>query len=218
MTSVIARSLAVTAMLAALGGAAGCKDDGRGDEPTGQPTPQPTGTTVTGSAQSTASDGGPALGRVDVGDGSDEGRTVPEIHVPTANVGEPAGGRVDFVNTVHVPTTLQHFAAATDTGETSITENGCENVELQPGENCQVALSHTAEEPGRFSVTLTAVTSQGTTLTVPLSGEAVGASKPTTATTEEPTSEPASPTATGTESTPTPDVTDTPTPTGSGAS
>jgi hypothetical protein len=39
-------------------------------------------------------------------------------------VGEPAGGRVDFVNTGQVPTTLQHFAAATDTGETSITENG----------------------------------------------------------------------------------------------
>lgn len=67
-------------------------------------------------------------------------------------------------------------------------------------------------------MTLTAVTSQGTTLTVPLSGEAVEASKPTTATTEEPTIEPASPTATGTESTPTPDVTDTPTPTGSGVS
>ncbi|MFE4997628.1 hypothetical protein ACFRH4_41125 [Streptomyces mirabilis] len=178
MPSVIARGLAMTAMLAALAAAAGCKDDGGGD---GQPTLQPTGATATGSVESTASDGGPELGRVDVGDGSDEGRTVPEIHVPTANVGEPAGGRVDFVNTGQVPTTLQHFAAATDTGETSITENGCENVELQPGENCQVVLSHTAEEPGRFSVTLTAVTSQGTTLTVPLSGEAAEASKPTTA-------------------------------------
>ncbi|MER6373236.1 hypothetical protein ABT255_33705 [Streptomyces mirabilis] len=150
MTSVIARRLAVTAMLAALAAAAGCKDDGRGDDPTGQPTPQ--------------------------------------------------------------PTTLLDFAAATDTGETSITGNGCENVELRPGENCQVTLSHTAEEPGRFSVTLTAMTSQGTTLTVPLSGEVVGASKPTTATTGVPTSEPASPTVTGTESTPTPDVTGTPSP------
>ncbi|MER7690796.1 hypothetical protein [Streptomyces sp. NPDC097610] len=215
MTSVVARGLAVTAMLAALAATAGCKGDGGGD---GQPTPQPTGTTATGSVQSTASNGDPALGKVDVDDGSDEGRTVPEIHVPTANVGEPAGGRVDFVNTGHVPTTLQDFAAATDSGETSITENGCENVELRPGENCQVVLSHTAEEPGRFSVTLTAVTSHGTTLTVTLSGEAVGASESTTATTEVPTTQTASPTATGTESTPTPDVTDTPTPTGTGVS
>ncbi|MGW1504307.1 hypothetical protein ACWCQW_38385 [Streptomyces mirabilis] len=70
-----------------------------------------------------------------------------------ANVREPACGKVDFVNTGHVPTTLQHFAATTDTGETSITENGCEDVEVRPGENCQVVLSHIAEEPGRFSGT-----------------------------------------------------------------
>ncbi|MFF4350360.1 hypothetical protein [Streptomyces sp. NPDC001530] len=180
MTSAMARGLAAAAVIVALVATAACKNDETGGGSTQQTAPQPTGTEETGSqetgsGETTPADAGATLASLFPGSDSGGG-SASAIHVPTAKVGEPAGGKVDFVSTTNQPMTLQDIVATTDTGETSITQDGCSGVEVPPGGSCQVELEHTASEPGPFTGQLTAVTSEGSTITATISGEAVGSS------------------------------------------
>ncbi|GGY88523.1 hypothetical protein [Streptomyces avidinii] len=134
------------------------------------------------------------------------------LSVPRAQLDEPAGGTMELANDKQVPLTVQPLKATTDSGELSIVADGCTGVTLQPQETCSVQVSHTAQEPGRWTGTVTAPTAEGPVFSVTLTGEAVGAASETTS--EPPTPQPdeTPETPDETETPETPDETETPTP------
>ncbi|MEV5969802.1 hypothetical protein [Streptomyces sp. NPDC051921] len=134
------------------------------------------------------------------------GQSAP-VHVPTAKVNEPTYARVP----VHFDgeMSLAGVDASTDdtdSADASANLGTCTGT-LSAGEDCEITLQVTAYEPGPYSGVMTVETSDGETLTVPFSGEAVGG-EPTE--TVSPTTEPPTPTETEivpTESEPTPEIT-----------
>ncbi|MFF4364519.1 hypothetical protein [Streptomyces sp. NPDC001594] len=196
----IGRGCAAVALLAVLittGTACG------GSEPEPVPT-RDTATTETNTRvpPTPPTPGGEDLGKVfpGTGGGSAEGST---LAVPRTHLDEPAAGTMELANDQQVPLTVQPLRATTESGELSIVEDGCTGVTLQPQETCRVRVSHTAQEPGPWTGTVTAPTAEGPTFSVTLTGEAVE-------TTTGPASESPTPEPSGTSESP--EVTETPTP------
>ncbi len=160
----VVRGLAVAVVVAGgLAAAAGCQNGGSGSASESPPA------TTAGTPESTPA----ASASVFLGKGGDE--SVSQISVPRARVGEPTGEEVTVVNpSTGEPVTIQHIAATTDNGETSIVDDTCTGVELPPGGTCRVWVRHIASEAGQFSGQLTTTTSDGNVLTTGISGEALG--------------------------------------------
>ncbi|MFE1827234.1 hypothetical protein [Streptomyces yangpuensis] len=171
MLHTFVRGLAAAVVAGALAAAAGCG---------GGPTPDPPGPTpapplpTTPSAESKPTPD--ASASVFLGKGVDDANS--HVDVPTSPVGEPAGGDVTVVNTGGDPVTVQNLAATVDSGETSIIEDTCTDVELPPGGTCRIRIRHIATEPGPYSGQLTATASDGSVLSVGISGRAVAEATP----------------------------------------
>ncbi|MFJ3963395.1 hypothetical protein [Streptomyces sp. NPDC090036] len=151
------------------------------------------------------------LGKVFPGtDGGSGGGTT--LSVPRAQLDEPARGTMEFANDQQVPLTVQPLRATTDSGELSIVEDGCTGVTLQPQETCSVQVSHTAQEPGTWTGTVTAPTAEGPVFSVTLTGEAVVAVPETASEPPSPEPDETPETPDETETPETPDETRTPTP------
>lgn len=177
MASGTARGVSVVAAVAALVVAAGC---GGKNEPSvhtaATPSSAPaTASTATGSGTPAPSASGSARpGTVEVFPGRDsEHPTAPAVQVAASRVGEPGSAKLAVHNTTAVPQTLQGITAdhREDTGTTSLRRDDCSGRTLQPGESCDVAVEHTATQPGPFIVALLMTTPMGT-VTIPLTGQA----------------------------------------------
>ncbi|MEU6897872.1 hypothetical protein [Streptomyces virginiae] len=170
MLRTVVRGLIAAVVAGTLAAAAGCGDPKpERPGPTSPPTLPPTPSTeVTTTPDASAS--------VFLGKGADESSS--HVDVPTSPVGEPASGDVTVVNTGGDPVTVQNLAATVDSGETSIIEDTCTDVELPPGGTCRIRIRHVATEPGPYSGQLTATTSDGSVLSVGISGQAVGEATP----------------------------------------
>ncbi|MFG3345525.1 hypothetical protein ACGF1Z_10730 [Streptomyces sp. NPDC048018] len=197
MTTRIARGLAGAALVMALAAASAC---GGGDE---EGDPQG----ITPDASTTTSDPaqGDTLGKTFPGKGGG-GQAAP-VRVPTAPVGETTGGKVKVHNASPAP--MNFDAPQTDTddpdmGDAAADLGSCDGT-LAPGAECAMNLQFTPYQAGTYSGTMSFVTSQGETVTVPFSGEAVS-NAPTESETSgpTPTTEPTGP------ETPTDTPTDTP--------
>ncbi|MER7516030.1 hypothetical protein [Streptomyces sp. NPDC126499] len=191
----IARGLAATAVILALAGTAAC---GGGNDTTDDPTE--TTETPTGSQE--------PGGSVNLFPGKGGGRSAP-VRVPTAKVRErkrvPVKVRSDHPDQ-NISFDLEGAEMDDpDQGDASADLGTCTGT-LAPGEECEVYLDVTPYVPGSYGGTLTIDTSQGETLHVPFSGEAVG-DGPTQ------TESPTTPTPLPTDPTETPDITPTDTPT-----
>ncbi|WP_143568846.1 hypothetical protein [Streptomyces amritsarensis] len=171
MLRTVVRGLTATVAAGALATAAGC---GATPDPPG-PTSPPTSPSSPAPSTDVTTTPGPSAS-VFLGKGVDDANS--HVDVPTAPVGEPAGGDVTVVNTGGDPVTVQNLAATVDSGETSIIEDTCTDVELPPGGMCRISIRHIATEPGSYSGQLTATTSDGGALSVGISGQAVGEATP----------------------------------------
>lgn len=197
------RAAAIAVALAAtLAAAVACQGGaGGGGSPTGKPTVPTAASTL--AELFPRSRGGSGGGR-----GS--------VRIPTAQVGDPAGGTVEIVNENDEPMTVHHVAASSDSGQMSVAEDNCSGVTLPPGGSCGIKVEHLAEQPGRFTGELAVDTSLGDTFHASVTGEAVGAvPAPSTngsVTPETTTPEPTTPEPTTSEpTTPVPDTTGPPT-------
>ncbi|MFJ9596425.1 hypothetical protein ACIRS3_27150 [Streptomyces virginiae] len=206
MLRTVVRGLTAAVVAGALATAAGC--GGQTPEPPGPSSPQTLSPTPSTGVTTTPD---PAAS-VFLGKGADDSNS--HVDVPTAPVGEPASGDVTVVNTGGDPVTVQNLAATVDSGETSIIEDTCTDVELPPGGTCRIRIRHIATEPGSYSGLLTATTSDGAGLSVGISGQAVGEATPSDAdATDTGTPSPSVTTGDPTESeTPAPSPTDSPEP------
>ncbi|THA79908.1 hypothetical protein [Streptomyces sp. A0592] len=170
MLRTVVRGLTAAVVAGVLAAAAGCggptpDPPGPSSPQTLSPTPAPEVTTTPDPSAS-----------VFLGKGVDDSDS--HVDVPTAPVGEPASGDVTVVNSGGDPVTVQNLAATVDSGETSIVEDTCTDVELPPGGTCRIRIRHIATEPGSYSGQLTATTSDGGVLSVGISGQAVGEATP----------------------------------------
>ncbi|MGW9069064.1 hypothetical protein ACWGQT_06420 [Streptomyces yangpuensis] len=170
MLRTVVRGLTATVAAVALAAAAGC--GGAAPGPSGT-TPPPTLSPTSPTEETTTPDASASLF---LGQGMDEANS--HVDVPTTPVGEPASGDLTVVNTGDDPVTVQRLAATVDSGETSISEDTCTDVELPPGGTCRIRIRHIATEPGSYSGQLTATTSDGGVLSVGITGQAVGEETP----------------------------------------
>ncbi|MEV6328415.1 hypothetical protein [Streptomyces sp. NPDC051909] len=163
----IARGLAGTALVVALAataaacGANGENGNGVPTETTDAPTPSP------------EPDSGDSIGTLYPGKGGG-GQAAP-ARMPTAKVGEPRSGKMKVKNSSREPMNFAPPQTSDDdpeAGETTADLGTCTGT-LAPDESCEMTVQHTAYQPGSYTGTLTVQTSQGETLTVPFSGEAV---------------------------------------------
>ncbi|MFJ9809889.1 hypothetical protein ACIRTB_16860 [Streptomyces sp. NPDC101158] len=178
MMTRIARGLVGAALVTALAMTVGC---GGGDEGGGGSTETPDAPTTT-----TEPEQGGTLGKTFPGKGGG-GQAAP-VHVPTTKVGETTGGKVTVHNASPEP--MNFDAPQTDTdnpdmGDGAADLGTCDGT-LAPGDECEMNLQFTPYQAGTYSGTLSFVTSQGETVTVPFSGEAVS-DTPTESETSEPT-------------------------------
>ncbi|QES22062.1 hypothetical protein DEJ46_25605 [Streptomyces venezuelae] len=171
-------------MVVALAASAAC-----GSEAGGAPKDGPTETVeATGAADesSAASDSGETIGSLFPGKGAG-GQSAP-IDVPTAKVGESAGGEVKVASASDRPMNLAIPRALVDDpamGEATVGLGSCTGT-LDPGEECELDFRFVPYKAGSYSGVLTVETSQGETITVPFSGEAVGDEPSPTTETPEP--------------------------------
>ncbi|MCX5586689.1 hypothetical protein ACFV0H_12675 [Streptomyces erythrochromogenes] len=170
MLRTVVRGLTAAVAAGALATAAGC--GGPTPDPPGPSSPQTLSPTPSTEATTTPD----PSASVFLGKGVDDSNS--HVEVPTAPVGEPASGDVTVVNTGGDPVTVQNLAATVDSGETSIIEDTCTDVELPPGGTCRIRIRHIATEPGSYSGQLTATTSDGGALSVGISGQAVREATP----------------------------------------
>ncbi|MDT9697915.1 hypothetical protein [Streptomyces sp. P17] len=217
MTSAIARGFAVAAALAAL---AACGGGGGGG---GTPQDTTTGTAATGveeeegfTADSDETEGGQG------GDGESDGEVFPgsdtekpsasSIKLSRTKVGEPVQGDVEVKgSTTAAAKPLQNVNGNIAGEELEFIQKCLGEV---PPEGCEVIFQYTPTEPGPYSGELTFTMADGSTVTAPISGEAVGGATSASASPVGPTTTaPVAPTTeTETEELP-PDVpTDTPEP------
>ncbi len=145
---------------------------------------------------------GEDLGKVFPGTDPDSG-TASTVALPRAQLDEPAGGTMELSNDQQVPLTVQPLRATSESGDLSIVKDGCSGVTLQPQQTCSVQVSHTAQDAGTWTGTVTAPTAEGPVFSVTLTGEAVEAATETA--TGSPTPEP-------TETSETPEESESPTP------
>lgn len=162
----IARGLAGAALAMALAATTACGGGGDPEpiDPTA-PTTEPT--------TSPEPDSGDSIGTLYPGKGGG-GQAAP-ARMPTAKVGEPRRGTIKVKNSSREPMNVAAAQTSDDdpeVGETSADLGSCAGM-LAPGESCEMSIQHTAYEPGPYTGTLTVQTSQGETLTVPFSGEAI---------------------------------------------
>ncbi|MFI9290245.1 hypothetical protein [Streptomyces gardneri] len=210
MLTRIARGLAGTAAVVALAASAACGSEAGSTTQDG-----PTESVEATEAVETSaadSDSDESIGSLFPGKGAG-GQSAP-IDVPTTKVGESAGGKVKVVNASDEPMNLDAPQTNTnnpDMGDAAADLGTCTGT-LAPGEECELNFRFMPYEAGSYSGVLTVVTSQGETITVPFSGEAVGDdASPTTETPEaSPTTE--TPEPTPTTETPDPTPTSEPTP------
>ncbi|MCX2180031.1 hypothetical protein KV205_05715 [Streptomyces sp. SKN60] len=166
MMTRIARGLAGAALAMALAATTACGGGGDPDpiDPTA-PTTEPTA--------SPEPDSGDSIGTLYPGKGGG-GQAAP-ARMPTAKVGEPRSGRMKVKNSSREPMNFAPPQTSDDdpeAGETTADLGTCTGT-LAPDESCEMTVQHTAYQPGSYTGTLTVQTSQGETLTVPFSGEAV---------------------------------------------
>ncbi|MEU3690194.1 hypothetical protein [Streptomyces narbonensis] len=181
MLTRIARGLAGTAVVVALAASAAC-----GSEAGGAPKDGPTERAEVTETSSEPSDSDESIGSLFPGKGAG-GQSAP-IDVPTTKVGESAGGKVKVVNTSDRPMNLRDPQTSTDNsdmGDADADLGTCTGT-LDPGEECELDFRFMPYETGSYSGVLTVETSQGETITVPFSGEAVGDEPSPTTETPEP--------------------------------
>ncbi|MFF2573748.1 hypothetical protein [Streptomyces sp. NPDC058084] len=201
MMTRIARGLVGAALVTALAMTVGCGGGG-GDGGSDDPTDSSAAPTTDGATDSDATALFPGGG----------GQAAP-VHVPTAKVQETKHVKVKVRNGTGKPTDLGPPTAQPDDPQTLTAAAGpgtCTGT-LAPDDECVLDLEVTPLEAGSYSGELTVETSEGETLTVPFSGEAVeGDSTDTVSPSETDTPLPTGPTETETvptETTPTPEVT-----------
>ncbi|MFF8836608.1 hypothetical protein [Streptomyces sp. NPDC015130] len=207
MLTRIARGLAGTAVVVALAASAACGSEGGSTAEDG-PTER---AEITGTS-SPPSDSGESIGALFPGKGAG-GQAAP-IDVPTTKVGESAGGKVKVVNTSDRPMNLRDPQTSTDNsdmGDAAVDLGTCAGT-LAPGAECELDFRFMPYEVGSYSGVLTVETSQGETITVPFSGEAVGDESSHTAETPDPSPTTETPEPEPTTETPEPEPTTEPTP------
>ncbi|MFB7610195.1 Ig-like domain-containing protein [Streptomyces gardneri] len=209
MLTRIARGLAGTAVVVALAASAACGSEGGGttDDPTERPNAAEAAET-----SSAASDSDESIGSLFPGKGAG-GQSAP-IDVPTTKVGESAGGKVKVVNASDQPMNFSNPQTSTDNpdmGDAAADLGTCTGT-LAPGEECELDFRFMPYETGSYSGVLTVETSQGETITVPFSGEAVADEPSPTTETPEPSPTTETPEPTPTTETPDPTPTSEPTP------
>ncbi|MFE7585394.1 hypothetical protein ACFU5Y_27950 [Streptomyces gardneri] len=210
MLTRIARGLAGTAAVVALAASAACGSEGGGttkDGSTERPNAAEAAETSSAASDPDA-DSDESIGSLFPGKGGG-GQAAP-IDVPTTKVGESAGGKVKVVNASDQPMTLanpQTFTDESEMGDGAVDLGTCTGT-LAPGEECELNFRFMPYDVGSYSGVLTVDTSQGETITVPFSGEAVGNDPSPTTETPEPTTETPEPEST----TETPEPTTEPTP------
>ncbi|MGW5420768.1 hypothetical protein [Streptomyces sp. NPDC003943] len=202
----IARGLAGTALVMALAATTACGGGGGDDTQTDTPETPDTSTTAPDP------DPNSTLGKTFPGKGGGGGSA--SIRVPTSKVGEPTGGKVTVHNASDQPMNIAAPQATTDSsdmGDGAANLGTCTGT-LAPGEECEIDFQFTPYQAGSYSGTLTYETSQGETVSVPFSGEAVS-DAPTETETSEPTpstetseTEPPEPTPSESEPEPEPEV------------
>ncbi|MFF0431967.1 hypothetical protein ACFYU9_07065 [Streptomyces sp. NPDC004327] len=193
MMTRIARGLAGTALVMALAATAAC--GGGGDEGGGSTdTPEAADTSTAnpepdGTPQPDSTLGATFPGKTGGGKSA-------AITVPTSKVGKPTGGKVAVHNASHEPMNIVAPETTTDNpdmGDGAADLGSCTGT-LAPGEECALDFQFTPYQEGSYSGTLSYQTSQGETVSVPFSGEAVSDTS-----TETGTPEPTPPSDTGTD-------------------
>ncbi|MET9437396.1 hypothetical protein [Streptomyces sp. NPDC006551] len=176
----IARVLVGTAVALALAGTAACGGGGGGDgtETTASPT----------ETQPTQPQQGDTLGTVFPGKGGG-GQAAP-VRVPTAKVNQRTGGKLKFRNVSGGDVSMGDPEPQPDNpskGQTLAGRGNCPDP-LPDGQECEMTLMHTSYVAGPYSGVVTIETSEGETITVPYSGEAVenGATNTESPTTDTP--------------------------------
>ncbi|MFJ7065483.1 hypothetical protein [Streptomyces sp. NPDC101115] len=191
MMTPIARVLAGTAMVVALAASAACGNDpANNTDNVTDPTETPTTSTETDSTERLFPPGG-------------GGQAAP-VRVPTAKVNETKEVTVEVKNGTGKSQSYKPPTATPNNhrAQFAATPRACPDPVPSDG-TCQIAVTVTPLEAGSYSGELTVENSEGETLVVPISGEAVG-DEPTE--TVSPTSEiplPTEPTPTETEVVPT---------------
>ncbi|GEB60869.1 hypothetical protein [Streptomyces gardneri] len=213
MLTRIARGLAGTAVVVALAASAACGSEGGGttDDPTERPNAAEAAETSSAASDSD-SDSDESIGSLFPGKGAG-GQSAP-IDVPTAKVGESAAGKVKVVSTSDRPMQFAPPRTLTnnpDMGDADADLGTCAGT-LAPGEECEMNFRFMPYKAGSYSGVLTVETSEGETLTVPFSGEAVADEPSPTTETPEPSPTTETPEPEPTTETPEPEPTTEPTP------
>ncbi|GGT28179.1 hypothetical protein GCM10014713_22200 [Streptomyces purpureus] len=188
----ISRGLAGAAMVVTLAASAACGGGGDG--------PEPNRTTATPETTDTETDParGDTLGTIFPGKGGG-GQAAP-VRVPTAKVNERTGGKLKFRNDTDGDVSMGDPQAKPDEpgkGQTFASRGNCPDP-LPAGEECEMTVGHTAYVAGPYSGVVTIETSDGETITVPYSGEAVGDDATDTSSPTPGTTDPTGPTETET--------------------
>ncbi|SBT90719.1 hypothetical protein GA0115233_102174 [Streptomyces sp. DI166] len=165
MTSAMARVLLAAAVTAALAATAACG----GTESGGQQT------RATGAQQSGATSDADRL--ASVFPGSDGGGSTSAIKLPRTQPGEPVAGTV-HIGGAEKPVQLQDITWNSSQAQGEISQSCVGEV---PPEGCDVAIKVTPTQPGPYSGELGFAMGDGSTFTVPVSGEAVGETDRTSA-------------------------------------
>ncbi|MGV9453692.1 hypothetical protein [Streptomyces sp. NPDC003635] len=185
MTSAMARMLAVVALVAT----AAC---GGGGSDSVQEQTRPTGAEGSGTVRGTAEGDGAGTPTSEeerlasIFPGSDsQGGSASSIKLPRTEVGEPAEGRTRVAGVSgEKPKGLEGVRGEIDNAELVFIQKCLGEV---PPEGCEVIFQVTPTEPGPYSGELTFTMDDGSTVTAPVSGEAVGAVTTTSAPPVEPT-------------------------------
>ncbi|MFF7128322.1 hypothetical protein [Streptomyces sp. NPDC008240] len=211
MTAATARRLVVAAALAVLATTAACGAGGDG----GPTPPGPTGTETAGTQENgtgtpgpdetgTTSDPGGSDAQVFL-DADNEESTASDIELTRTQVGEPVQEDVEIkASKERPPPPLQDVRGEIKGHEVEIVE-GC--LGEVPSDGCTVTFRYTPTEPGPYDGELTLTMADGSTVTVPVHGEAdeattsdTGPTTPGPTTPEPVTTDPETPSEHGTPS------------------